>query len=162
MEEKEVQTSQTQEVKKPAELKSFRCAAPKSDWNIFLISFLTSAIVVAAYHVTLMAVDMFCEKEVEPVYCTCHQSGEESKEKAEKTKRKFSPEQMEKMKARREAMMKKLTPEQREQIKNMSKEERREFFKKLGGKKKAEAAKKDKAAKKGDAAKKEVKKEAAK
>lgn len=150
MEEKEVQTSQTQEVKKPAELKSFRCAAPKSDWNIFLISFLTSAIVVAAYHVTLMTVEMFCEKEVEPVYCSCHQSGEESKEKAEKTKRKFSPEQMEKMKARREAMMKKLTPEQREKIKNMSKEERREFFKKLGGKKK------------GDAAKKEVKKEAAK
>ncbi len=148
MEEKENQATQSQEAKKPLEVKSFYCSAPKSDWHIFFIAFLTSAIVVAAYHVTLMAIDMFCEKEVEPVYCSCHQSNAESEE--EKPKRKFSPEQMEKMKARREAMMKKLTPEQREKIKNMSKEERREFFKKLGEKKKAKAAKK------------EVKKEAAK
>ena len=157
MEEK--QNAQSQEVKKPLEVKSFRCAAPKSDWHIFLIALLTSAIVVAAYHVTLMTVDMFCEKEVEPVYCYCHQSNTESEE--EKPKRKFSPEQMEKMKARREAMMKKLTPEQREKVKNMSKEERRAFFKELGAKKKAEGAKKAKKVKKDKAAKKEVKKEAA-
>ena len=68
---------------------------------------------------------------------------------------------MEKMKARREAMMKKLTPEQREKVKNMSKEERRAFFKELGAKKKAEGAKKAKKVKKDKAAKKEVKKEAA-
>lgn len=141
MEEKENQAIQSQEAKKPLEVKSFYCSAPKSDWHIFFIAFLTSAIVVAAYHVTLMAIDMFCEKEIEPVYCSCHQSSAESEE--EEPERKFSPEQMEKIKARREAIMKKLTPEQREKVKNMSKEERREFFKKLSAKKKNKAAKKE-------------------
>ena len=129
MEEKENQVAGTSEAKQPTEVKSFRCAAPKTDWHIFLISLLTSAIVVAVYHVALMAIDMFCEKEIEPVYCACHKGGSEGEE--EKPKRKFSPEQIEKMKARREAFMKQFTPEQREKINNMSKEERREFFKKF-------------------------------
>ena len=144
MEEKENQAVAAAEVKAPTNVKSFRCAAPKSDWHIFLIALLTSAIVVAAYHVTIMAIDMFCEKEIEPVYCACHQ-GESEEDEDEKPKRKFSPEDKEKFKARREAFLKKLSPEQREKFEKMSKEERREFFKKLRAErkkdKKADAAK---------------------
>ena len=164
MEEKETQVVETSEVKKPTEVKSFRCAAPKTDWHIFLISLLTSAIVVAAYHVTLMAIDMFCEQEAEPVYCSCHKGAAEEEE--EKPKRKFSPEQVEKMKARREAFMKQFTPEQREKINNMTKEQRREFFKKFhaerrkgdnaDGEKGKEKGKRGKRAKKNNAAEKET------
>ena len=130
MEEKENQAVIASEAKAPTNVKSFRCAAPKSDWHIFLIALLTSAIVVAAYHFTITAIDMFCDKEIEPVYCACHQSEVEEDEE-EKPKRKFSPEDKEKFKARREAFLKKLSPEQREKFEKMSKEERREFFKKL-------------------------------
>lgn len=144
MEEKENQAVAAAEVKAPTDVKSFRCAAPKSDWHIFLIALLTSAIVVAAYHVTIMAIDMFCEKEIEPVYCACHQ-GKAEEDEEEKPKRKFSPEDKEKFKARREAFLKKLSPEQREKFEKMSKEERREFLKKLRAErkkdKKADAAK---------------------
>ena len=143
MEEKENQAVAAAEVKAPTDVKSFRCAAPKSDWHIFLIALLTSAIVVTAYHVTIMAIDMFCEKEIEPVYCACHQGKSEDEE--EKPKHKFSPEDKEKFKARREAFLKKMSPEQREKFEKMSKEERREFFKKLRAErkkdKKADAAK---------------------
>ena len=143
MEEKENQAVAAAEVKAPTDVKSFRCAAPKSDWHIFLIALLTSAIVVTAYHVTIMAIDMFCEKEIEPVYCACHQDKSEDEE--EKPKRKFSPEDKEKFKARREAFLKKMSPEQREKFEKMSKEERREFFKKLRAERKkdknADAAK---------------------
>ena len=145
MEEKENQAVAVAEVKAPTDVKSFRCAAPKSDWHIFLIALLTSAIVVAAYHVTIMAIDMFCEKEIEPVYCACHQGGSEDEDEEEKPKRKFSPETMERFKARREAFLKKLSPEQREKFEKMSKEERREFLKKYRAErkkdKKADAAK---------------------
>ena len=143
MEEKENQAVAAAEVKAPTDVKSFRCAAPKSDWHIFLIALLTSAIVVTAYHVTIMAIDMFCEKEIEPVYCACHQG--KSEDEDERPKRKFSPEDKEKFKARREAFLKKMSPEQREKFEKMSKEERREFFKKLRAErkkdKKADAAK---------------------
>ena len=141
MEEKENQVTQSQEAKKPLEVKSFYCTAPKSDWHIFFIAFLTSAIVVAAYHVTLMAIDMFSEKEIEPVYCSCHQNAasedEEKPRKFEGKKfggdRQLSPEQRERFRARMERF-KNLPPEVREKVKNMSREERREFFKKLDDK----------------------------
>ena len=135
MDEKE-KAAVDKSIAKPVELKSFRCAAPKSDWHIFFIAFLTSAIVVAAYHVTLMIIDMYSPEKDEPVYCSCHQSNSEEEEKKEK--RKPTPEQREKFKAQREAMMKKLSPEQQEKVKNRSKEERREFFKQLFAKNKAE------------------------
>ncbi len=134
MEEKENQAVETQEAAAPvasADVKSFRCTASKGDLHTFLIAFLTSAIVLALYHVGFMVYDMFSPEEAEAVYCACHQNA--GSEEEEEKPRKFSPEQRERFRARMERF-KKLPPEVREKVKNMSKEERREFFKKLDDK----------------------------
>ena len=145
MEEKEtqvVETVETVETAAPADVKSFRCSAPKADLHTFLIAFLTSAIVIALYHVGLMVYDMCSAEEPEPVYCACHQSSacEEEEEKPRKFEgkkfggdRQLSPEQRERFRARMERF-KKLPPEVQEKVKNMSREERREFFQKLDAK----------------------------
>ena len=141
MEEKETQVVETVETAAPADVKSFRCSAPKADLHTFLIAFLTSAIVIALYHVGLMVYDMCSAEETEPVYCACHQSSaceeEEKPRKFEGKKfggdRQLSPEQRERFRARMERF-KKLPPEVQEKVKNMSREERREFFQKLDAK----------------------------
>ena len=135
MEEKENHVVETQEAAAPvasAEVKSFRCTASKGDLHTFFIAFLTSAIVLALYHVGFMVYDMFSPEEAEAFYCYCHQNAGSEEEEEEKP-RKFSPEQRERFRARMERF-KKLPPEVREKVKNMSKEERREFFKKLDDK----------------------------
>ncbi len=144
MDEKENQAVETQETAAPApsaDVKSFRCSASKGDMHTFFIAFLTSAIVLALYHVGFMVYDMLCPEEAEPVYCSCHQNAasedEEKPRKFEGKKfggdRQLSPEQRERFRARMERF-KKLPPEVREKVKNMSREERREFFKKLDDK----------------------------
>ena len=135
MQEKENQAVEVSEAAAPATVKSFRCSAPKGDWHTFVIAFLTSAIAIAVYHVGLLAYDMLVSGEPEPAYCVCHQNaaGQEEEEQPRKFegKRKMSPEQREKFRARMERL-KNLPPEVKEKVKNMSKEERREFFKKMG------------------------------
>ena len=134
MEEKENQAVETQEAAAAsADVKSFRCTASKADLHTFFIAFLTSAIVLALYHVGFMVYDMFYPEEAEAVYCACHQDAGSEEEEEEEKPRKFSPEQRERFRARMERF-KKLPPEVREKVKNMSKEERREFFKKLDDK----------------------------
>ena len=141
MEEKETQAVEAPETAAPADVKSFRCSATKADLRTFLIAFLTSAIVIALYHVGLMMYDMFCAEEAEPVYCVCHQnSASEEEEKPRKFEgkkfggdRQISPEQRERFRARMERF-KNLPPEVQEKVKNMSREERREFFQNLDAK----------------------------
>ena len=112
--------------KAATEVSSFKCNAGKGEWRVFFIALLTSAIVVAIYHLTVMAVKLFCqEDEQQYSVCYCHQSsGEEESEKKDKParKRKLSPEQRERFK--------KMTPEQREEFKKRA-AERREQFKKM-------------------------------
>ena len=69
--------------------KSFQCVSPRSDWNIFVIAFLTAAITVVIYHFVMVAVDNF-SKSTEPEYvtCACHINGDDEAEKEEKPRRK--------------------------------------------------------------------------
>ena len=143
--------------KAATEVSSFKCNAGKGEWRVFFIALLTSAIVVAIYHFTVMAVKLFCqEDEQQYSVCYCHQSsGEEESEKKDKParKRKLSPEQRERFKKmtpeqreefkKRREQFKNMTPEQREefkkraaerreQFKNMTPEQRKEFRKRFG------------------------------
>ena len=125
--------------KAATEVSSFKCNAGKGEWRVFFIALLTSAIVVAIYHFTVMAVKLFCqEDEQQYSVCYCHQSsGEEESEKKDKParKRKLSPEQRErfkKMTPEQREEFKKRAAERREQFKNMTPEQRKEFRKRFG------------------------------
>ena len=112
--------------------RSFRCVSDPLDKRMIAISFLTAVIAVVIYHFAIVAVNHFCQPEEEPVYCQCHRNAadEEEKEGAGKEFRRGD----------RGAKGKKgfgrpMSPEMREKIRNMSPEERREFFAKLRQKK---------------------------
>lgn len=108
--------------------RSFRCISEPMDKRIIAISFLTAVITVLAYHFSIIAVEYFCDNEEEPVYCYCHRiaAGDESEDEGEESRRDRKD-----FKGKKGRFFQKMSPEMREKIRNMSPEERREFFAKL-------------------------------
>lgn len=112
---------------------SFKCVSNPQDKRIFLIALLTAVITVTVYHLVLVAIDNFCPEEELPVYCACHRTvcdddDDDAGKKAHHEGRKKG--------GKRGEFLRKLSPEMREKVKNMSPEERREFFGKLRKQKK--------------------------
>ncbi|MBE6392184.1 MAG: hypothetical protein E7042_08345 [Lentisphaerae bacterium] len=108
--------------------RSFRCISEPMDKRIIAISFLTAVITVLAYHFSIIAVEYFCDDEEEPVYCYCHRivASDESEDDGEESRRDRKD-----FKGKKGGFFQKMSPEMREKIRNMSPEERREFFAKL-------------------------------
>ena len=109
--------------------RSFRCISEPMDKRIIAISFLTAVIAVVLYHFTIIAINHFGSTEEEPVYCHCHRIASDDEAKEEKGKEfRRGPKDF---KGRKGGFFQKMSPEMREKIRNMSPEERREFFAKL-------------------------------
>ena len=109
---------------------SFKCIAAPHDKRIFVIALLTAIITVILYHFVMTAVEYFCKNdETEIVSCYCHNISSEEDEDGEKAKKFLR--RHKKMDGKRGEFFRNMPPEMREKIKNMSPEERREFFAKL-------------------------------
>ena len=109
--------------------RSFRCISEPMDKRIIAISFLTAVIAVVLYHFTIIAINHFGSAEEEAVYCHCHRfvsSDDENEDKGKEFRRGRKD-----FKGKRGGFFQKMSPEMREKIRNMSPEERREFFAKL-------------------------------
>ena len=110
---------------------SFKCIAAPHDKRIFVIALLTAIITVVLYHFVMTAVEYFCKDDEDKfVSCYCHttssEDDDEDGEKAKKFQRRHK-----KMDGKRGEFFRRMPPEMREKIKNMSPEERKEFFAKL-------------------------------
>ena len=102
---------------KPAEMTSFKCSAAKGDLRMVVIALLTSAIVVAIYHFTMVAASLLCaEAETPCIVYVNNQDSDEAEAGKRHDKHHFSPEKRERFKN--------MTPEQREEFRKRGGERR--------------------------------------